>query len=95
MNKKVSVKKFKDLTKEIETKMPEHLKPQVAIKKIKEYSKELEAKMPEQLNPKVAVKKIKEYPFVRDIFLGKRILRAETAAIAALSCWQALNGDWR
>ena len=43
----------------------------------------------------VEVKKIKEYPFVRDIFLGKRILRAETAAIAALSCWQALNGDWR
>ena len=61
MNKKVSVKKIRDLTKEIETKMPEHLKPQVAVKKIKEYSRELEAKMPEQLNPKIAVKKIKEY----------------------------------
>ncbi len=29
--------------------------------------------------------------FVR---LGPRILRAETAAIAALTCWQALRGDW-
>ncbi len=27
--------------------------------------------------------------------LGPRILRAETAAIAALSLWQALLGDWR
>jgi len=30
--------------------------------------------------------------FVR---LGPRILRADTAAIAALSCWQAFCGDWR
>ncbi len=29
--------------------------------------------------------------FVR---LGPRILRADTAAIAALSCWQAFCGDW-
>jgi 16S rRNA (uracil1498-N3)-methyltransferase len=28
------------------------------------------------------------------IRLGPRILRADTAAIAALSCWQALCGDW-
>lgn len=27
--------------------------------------------------------------------LGPRILRAETAAAAALVCWQALAGDWR
>ena len=27
--------------------------------------------------------------------LGPRVLRAETAAIAALSLWQALLGDWR
>ena len=27
--------------------------------------------------------------------LGPRILRAETAAIAALACWQAAAGDWR
>lgn len=26
--------------------------------------------------------------------LGPRILRADTAAIAALACWQALCGDW-
>lgn len=30
--------------------------------------------------------------FVR---LGPRILRADTAAIAALTCWQALRGDWK
>jgi 16S rRNA (uracil1498-N3)-methyltransferase len=33
-------------------------------------------------------------PFVTPISLGKRILRAETAVIAALSCWQAMAGDW-
>ena len=27
--------------------------------------------------------------------LGPRILRAETAALAALACWQAALGDWR
>lgn len=27
--------------------------------------------------------------------LGPRILRADTAALAALACWQALIGDWR
>lgn len=27
--------------------------------------------------------------------LGPRILRADTAALAALTCWQALRGDWR
>lgn len=32
--------------------------------------------------------------FVKKISLGKRILRAETAVISALSCWQAVNGDW-
>lgn len=29
------------------------------------------------------------------VSLGPRILRAETAALAALTCWQALVGDWR
>ena len=29
------------------------------------------------------------------ITLGKRILRAETAVMAALACWQALCGDWK
>ncbi|MFA6280643.1 MAG: 16S rRNA (uracil(1498)-N(3))-methyltransferase [Bdellovibrionales bacterium] len=27
--------------------------------------------------------------------LGPRILRADTAALAALTCWQALCGDWK
>ena len=34
------------------------------------------------------------HPFVAHIGLGPRVLRAETAALAALSCWQALRGDW-
>lgn len=34
-------------------------------------------------------------PIVTRVGLGPRILRAETAAIAALACWQALVGDWR
>jgi len=34
-------------------------------------------------------------PFVTRISLGPRILRADTAALAALACWQALVGDWR
>jgi len=34
-----------------------------------------------------------ELPFVTRVGLGPRILRAETAAITALSCWQALIGD--
>lgn len=33
-------------------------------------------------------------PFVTAISLGPRILRAETAALAALSCWQSVLGDW-
>lgn len=35
------------------------------------------------------------YPFVIRVTLGPRILRAETAALAALTCWQALRGDWQ
>ena len=38
---------------------------------------------------------LKNMPYTYSITLGKRILRAETAAIAALSCWQAFCGDWR
>ena len=33
-------------------------------------------------------------PFVRPFSLGPRILRAETAAIAALALWQNAMGDW-
>ncbi len=34
-------------------------------------------------------------PFVSRAGLGPRTLRAETAGLAALACWQALLGDWR
>ncbi len=34
-------------------------------------------------------------PGVVRVSLGPRTLRAETAALAALACWQALVGDWR
>ncbi|HEU0118450.1 MAG TPA: 16S rRNA (uracil(1498)-N(3))-methyltransferase [Alphaproteobacteria bacterium] len=37
------------------------------------------------------LRKISNGIFIR---LGPRILRADTAAIAALSCWQAIQGDW-
>ncbi len=35
-----------------------------------------------------------ELPFASAVGLGPRILRADTAALAALACWQALVGDW-
>lgn len=38
---------------------------------------------------------LRKEPFVHGATLGPRILRAETAAIAALSCWQMVVGDWR
>jgi len=31
---------------------------------------------------------------ITPISLGPRILRAETAALAALACWQSVHGDW-
>ncbi|HEY0463174.1 MAG TPA: RsmE family RNA methyltransferase, partial [Polyangiaceae bacterium] len=34
-------------------------------------------------------------PFVTPVSLGPRILRADTAALAALAIWQAVQGDWR
>lgn len=40
-------------------------------------------------------KRLRELPFVRPVGLGPRILRAETAGVAALALWQALRGDWR
>lgn len=33
-------------------------------------------------------------PYTRPVSLGPRILRAETAAIAALAVWQSVAGDW-
>lgn len=35
-----------------------------------------------------------ELPFVSIIEMGPRVLRCETAALAALACWQAMAGDW-
>jgi 16S rRNA (uracil1498-N3)-methyltransferase len=34
-------------------------------------------------------------PFARTVSLGPRILRADTAAVAALALWQQALGDWR
>ena len=38
---------------------------------------------------------LRALPFVTPVALGPRILRADTAAIAALTLWQAALGDWR
>ncbi len=38
---------------------------------------------------------LRQLPFAKAIGLGPRLLRAETAGIAALACWQALAGDWK
>ena len=43
---------------------------------------------PEELNL------LRNLPFARGAALGPRILRAETAVAAALSCWQMISGDW-
>lgn len=40
-------------------------------------------------------KRLRSLSFVRPVGLGPRILRAETAAVAALALYQALAGDWR
>ena len=37
---------------------------------------------------------LKTLSFVTLVSLGPRILRAETAAIATLACYQATYGDW-
>ncbi len=37
---------------------------------------------------------LRALPFVTPVSLGPRILRADTAALAALAVWQALWGDW-
>lgn len=38
---------------------------------------------------------LREKDFVVPVTLGPRILRADTAALAALVLWQAARGDWR
>jgi len=39
--------------------------------------------------------KLRGMPQVLPVSLGPRILRADTAAVAALTLWQAVLGDWR
>lgn len=39
--------------------------------------------------------RLSRLPFVTPVSLGPRILRADTAAVAALALWQAALGDWR
>ena len=39
--------------------------------------------------------RLRSLTYVRPVGLGPRILRAETAAVATLSLWQAARGDWR
>ena len=36
-----------------------------------------------------------ELPFATPVSLGPRILRAETAALAAITCWQSVAGGWK
>jgi 16S rRNA (uracil1498-N3)-methyltransferase len=38
--------------------------------------------------------RIRSCDFVQPVTLGPRILRADTAALAALAVWQAIKGDW-
>jgi 16S rRNA (uracil1498-N3)-methyltransferase len=38
---------------------------------------------------------LRALPFAVPASLGPRILRADTAAISALTLWQATLGDWR
>jgi 16S rRNA (uracil1498-N3)-methyltransferase len=38
---------------------------------------------------------LRALPFVTPVSLGPRILRADTAALAALALWQGLAGDLR
>ncbi|MEM6626965.1 MAG: 16S rRNA (uracil(1498)-N(3))-methyltransferase [Pseudomonadota bacterium] len=37
---------------------------------------------------------LRKLPFVTPVSLGPRVLRAETAAISALTLWQSMLGDW-
>lgn len=38
---------------------------------------------------------LRSLPHVVPVSLGPRILRADTAALAALALWQSIKGDWR
>ena len=39
--------------------------------------------------------RLRALPYVLPVTLGPRILRADTAACAAIALWQAALGDWR
>ncbi len=39
--------------------------------------------------------RLKSFDFAHSVALGPRILRADTAAVAALTIWQQALGDWR
>ena len=39
--------------------------------------------------------RLRTLPYARPVRLGPRILRADTAVVAALALWQAACGDWR
>jgi len=39
--------------------------------------------------------RLREHPNSRSVSLGPRILRADTAAVAAITLWQSAVGDWR
>ncbi|MDG4649843.1 16S rRNA (uracil(1498)-N(3))-methyltransferase [Roseibacterium sp. SDUM158017] len=39
--------------------------------------------------------RLRALPFVTSVSLGPRVLRADTAAVAAMALWQAERGDWR
>ena len=41
------------------------------------------------------VQQLRMQPYVKQMSLGPRILRADTAALAALTCLQVFIGDWR
>ncbi len=40
------------------------------------------------------LKRLRDCSFAKAVSLGPLILRAETAALSALSIWQAVNGNW-
>ena len=58
--------------------------------------KQTQSNPQQQKQPKQeAPKGLAALPQVMPISLGPRILRAETAALAAITLWQAHLGDWR
>jgi 16S rRNA (uracil1498-N3)-methyltransferase len=38
---------------------------------------------------------LRSLPCVIPVTLGPRIMRADTAALAAIAVWQSVRGDWR